>query len=80
MYYSMIVWNCQKVNSYISDLGWCGWSCTHDRDDDKDYLPVSHVDEGEGGVESGHEDVGEGEVEQEVVGHTPHPPMGAYCP
>ena len=50
---------------------------THNKDD---HQPVSHVDEGEGGVESGHEDVGECEVEQEVVGHTPHPAVGANCP
>ena len=42
--------------------------------------PVPHVDEGEGGVQGGHEDVGEGEVEQEVVRHTPHSPMGTHCP
>ena len=50
---------------------------THNKDD---HQPVSHVDEGEGGVESGHEDVGEGEVEQEVVGHAPHSSVGANCP
>ena len=38
---------------------WCDvtWLIfTHNKDD---HQPVSHVDEGEGGVESGHEDVGE---------------------
>ena len=34
--------------------------------------PVLHVEEGEGAVEGGHEDVGHTEVEEEVVGHTPH--------
>ena len=42
--------------------------------------PVPHVDEGEGSVQGGHEDVGEGEVEQEVVCHTPHSSMGTHCP
>ena len=42
--------------------------------------PVPHVDEGEGSVQGGHEDVGEGEVEQEVVCHTPHSPMSTHCP
>ena len=36
-------------------------------------LPVPHVDEGEGAVEGGHEDVRHGQVQQEVVGHAPHP-------
>ena len=40
-----------------------------------DLLPVSHVDEGKGAVESGHEDVRHGHVQQEVVGHAPHPAM-----
>ena len=47
---------------------------------DKDDLPVSHVDEGEGGVEGGHEDVRECEVEQKIVGHTPHPSMRTHSP
>lgn len=34
--------------------------------------PVLHVEEGEGAVEGRHEDVGHTEVEEEVVGHTPH--------
>ena len=35
-------------------------------------LPVPHVDKGEDTVEGGHEDVRHGQVQQEVVGHTPH--------
>ena len=37
-----------------------------------ELLPVPHVDEGEGAVEGGHEDVRHGQVKQEVVGHAPH--------
>ena len=37
--------------------------------------PVPHVDEGDGGVEARHHDVRHAEVQQEVVGHTPHPPV-----
>ena len=37
--------------------------CLDDKDEDEDLPPVSHVDEGEGGVEGGHKDVGEGQVE-----------------
>ena len=36
--------------------------------------PVSHVDEGEGGVEGGHQEVRQGQVQQEVVRRAPHPP------
>ena len=39
------------------------------------WRPVPHVDEGDGGVEAGHHDVRHAEVQQEVVGHTPHPPV-----
>ena len=38
-------------------------------------LPVPHVDEGKDAVEGGHEDVRHGQVQQEVVGHAPHPPV-----
>ena len=37
--------------------------------------PVPHVDEGDGGVEARHHDVRHAEVQQEVIGHTPHPPV-----
>ena len=40
------------------------------------YVPVTHVDEGEDAVEGGHKNVRRGKVHQEVVGHTPHPPVG----
>ena len=39
-------------------------------------LPVPHVDEGEDTVEGGHQHVSHGQVQQEVVGHTPHSTMG----
>ena len=39
-------------------------------------LPVSHVDKGEDAVESGHEDVSQGQVHQEVVCHAPHATVG----
>ena len=35
--------------------------------------PVPHVDEAHGGVEGGHHDVGDCQVQQEIVGHAPHP-------
>ena len=35
-------------------------------------VPISHVDEGEDAVEGRHEDVRHGQVQQEIVGHTPH--------
>ena len=38
--------------------------------------PVPHVDEAHGGVEGGHHDVRDGQVQQEVVGHAPHPTVG----
>ena len=38
--------------------------------------PVPHVDEAHGGVESGHHDVGDCQVQQEVVGHAPHSTVG----
>ena len=38
--------------------------------------PVPHVDEAHRGVEGGHHDVGDGQVQQEVVGHAPHPTVG----
>ena len=34
--------------------------------------PISHVDEGEDGVEGGHHHVCDGQVQEEVVCHTPH--------
>ena len=36
-------------------------------------LPVPHINEREDTVEGGHEDVGRGEVQQEVVCNAPHP-------
>ena len=39
-------------------------------------IPVSHVDEGENAVECGHEDVCHRQVQEEVVCHTPHAPVG----
>ena len=34
--------------------------------------PISHVDKGEDGVEGGHHHVRDGQVQEEVVRHTPH--------
>ena len=34
--------------------------------------PISHVDKGEDGVERGHHHVRYGQVQEEVVRHTPH--------
>ena len=42
----------------------------------KKQLPIPHVDEGEAGVEGGHHDVREGEIQQEVICYTPHTTMG----
>ena len=39
------------------------------------YWPISHVQEGEGAVEAGQQDVCQAEVEDEVVGDTPHSPV-----
>ena len=39
-------------------------------------LPVPHVDKGEDAVEGGHQDVCHGQVQQKVIGHAPHAPMG----
>ena len=38
-------------------------------------VPVPHVDEGEDAVESGHEDVSQAQVYEEVVCHAPHAPV-----
>lgn len=37
--------------------------------------PVSHEDEGGDGVENRHEEVSDGQIDQEVVSYTPHGPM-----
>ena len=42
----------------------------------KCVLPVPHVDEGDDAVESCHEDVRHGQVDQEVVCHAPHAAVG----
>ena len=42
----------------------------------RNIIPVSHEDEGGYAVEDGHHEVRQGQVHQEVVGHTPHRPMG----
>ena len=39
------------------------------------YWPVSHVHEGEGAVQAGQQDVCQAEVEDKVVGDTPHSPV-----
>ena len=39
------------------------------------HLPVPHVDGGEDTVEGGHEDISQGQVQQEIVGHAPHSAM-----
>ena len=37
--------------------------------------PVSHVDEGGDAVEGGHANISHGQVDQEVVSNTSHPPV-----
>lgn len=39
------------------------------------HLPVFHEDEVENCVETGHHQIGEAQVDEEVVGHVLHPAM-----
>ena len=57
------------------------WGCMpflqSDQNLEKQLLePVSHVDEGEDGVEGGQHHVREGEIQEEVICYAPHSAVG----
>ena len=49
-------------------LKFCVWNLD-------EQVPISHVDEGEDGVEGCHHHVSECQVQEEIIRHTPHSAM-----
>ena len=67
--------NCQTLKNVYTQFSWRARAFQNIPIKDSPS-PVSHVDEADGGVEGGHHDVRDGQVQQEVVGHAPHPTVG----